>query len=149
MLPVRSTRCAFDQSTVFSRMNDLLQRVNRVFKRFCELIRNNPVLWIYVNITLHCYLVFKIFYYFWLSLCQLGMYCRLHRYSFYTQSQFVSIPKNLPCLNLIACDLSTICFVQYLPQLEQLDVTQCDNLQNCDFSCHFQMLNSRAPIPLF
>ena len=130
-------------------MNDLLQRVNRVFKRFCELIRNNPVLWIYVNITLHCYLVFKIFYYFWLSLCQLGMYCRLHQYSFYTQSQFVSIPKNLPCLNLIACDLSTICFVQYLPQLEQLDVTQCDNLQNCDFSCHFQMLNSRAPIPLF
>ena len=45
----------------------------------------------------------------------------------------LSFSKNLIWLNLTGTDISTTCFLQYLPNLEILDLSQCNNLNDCDF----------------
>jgi hypothetical protein len=55
----------------------------------------------------------------------------------------LSLSRNLVWLDIRRCKLSTICFVQYLPKLELLNVTDCRNLYDVDF----QVISKCMQIP--
>lgn len=41
--------------------------------------------------------------------------------------------KNLYCLDISKCVLSTLCFLKYMPNLKTLNVSECPNLVDSDF----------------
>ena len=125
----------------------LLQTVNRVCKRLYSIILNTPILWNEVEFTVPLFFNDK-------SLQYITRYSKTFNifniaYSEYTctvsniEIQLInslSRSKNLVSLTLSSCPISTLCFVKNLPNLEILDISQCPNLDDWDFTvinnCH-------------
>jgi hypothetical protein len=127
----------------FIDLEDLLLVVNRVCKRLNDIIKYSAVLWTVfefydpLNITesdLPCILKhskkFRVF-----NIGLSNYTGRLAQLDYFLVTS-LSSSKNLIWLTLTGIDISTTCFLQYLPNLEILDLSQCNNLNDCDFSCY-------------
>lgn len=124
----------------FIDLEDLLLNVNRVCRRFYNLIKFTPTLWSIFEF--YGPLVIKEE-----DLPYIFQHCRSFRvfnigYSKYTGGlpafDFSSVSKlscarNLTWLNLCQTSISTTCFLQFMPNLEILDLSTCLNLKDCDF----------------
>jgi hypothetical protein len=124
----------------FIDLEDLLLVVNRVCKRLNDIIKYSTVLWIVLefydplNITesdLPCILKhskkFRVF-----NIGLSNYTGRLAQLDYFLVTN-LSSSKNLIWLTLTRTEISTTCFLQYLPNLEILDLSQCSNLNDCDF----------------
>jgi len=131
----------------FLELEDLLLLVNRVCRRFQSIIRNTPILWTVFEFfdALHIreenlpYILkhsnkFSVFNFVYSGYS--GSLAALD----YLLVINLSRATNLTCLNLSGSIISTTSFLQFLPNLELLDLSQCQNLQDQDFHvvsfCH-------------
>lgn len=124
----------------FLTLDELLTSVNRVCTTFNFLIKESSKLWkefdfygalhiketdlIYILKHSSCFRSFIIGY---------SEYCGSSDSLDFHLTTTLSLSRNLVWLDIRRCKLSTICFVQYLPKLELLNVTDCRNLYDVDF----------------
>ena len=124
----------------FLTLDELLTSVNRVCTTFNFLIKESSKLWkefdfygalhiketdlIYILKHSSCFRSFIIGY---------SEYCGSSDSLDFHLTTKLSLSRNLVWLDIRRCKLSTICFVQYLPKLELLNVTDCRNLYDVDF----------------
>lgn len=131
----------------FLDLEDLVLVVNRVCKRFYHLIKSTPVLWrvfefywpqvIKEEDLPYIFRHSKSFRVFNIGYCTYSGRLSVFDYSFISS---LSCARKLTWLNLTRTSISSTCFLQYLPNLEILDLSECENLIDCDFhvvsQCH-------------
>lgn len=131
----------------FLELEDLLLLVNRVCRRFQSIIRNTPILWTVFEFFDVLHIREENLPYILKHSCKFSIFN--FAYSGYSGSLAaldyllvinLSRATNLTCLNLSGSIISTTSFLQFLPNLELLDLSQCQNLQDQDFHvvsfCH-------------
>lgn len=131
----------------FLELEDLLLLVNRVCRRFQSIIRNTPILWTVFEFFDALHIREENLPYILKHSCKFSVFN--FAYSGYSGSLAaldyllvinLSRATNLTCLNLSGSIISTTSFLQFLPNLELLDLSQCQNLQDQDFHvvsfCH-------------
>lgn len=121
---------------------DLLLSVNRTCKRLNEIIEHTSTLWKDIS-TEYCCLVAGTndlkrilkhsvgFETFLIPFADLS--CHVFEIDFLLSTQLCKA-KQLYWLDISQCKVSTLCFVQYLPSLRILNVSECNNLVDQDFS---------------
>ncbi|CAC5384821.1 unnamed protein product [Mytilus coruscus] len=131
----------------FLDLEDLVLVVNRVCQRFYHLIKSTPVLWrvfefywpqiIKEEDLPYIFRHSKSFRVFNIGYCTYTGRLSVLDYSFISN---LSCARKLTWLNLTRTSISSTCFLQYLPNLEILDLSDCHNLNDCDFhvvsQCH-------------
>ena len=131
----------------FLDLENLLLIINRVCTRFYNLHEKTPVLWKICEFYEHLIIKEEDFPYIFQHAIKFNffniIYCTYtgHHYSFdYYCVTKLSNSNQLTWLNLTGTPISTTCFLQLLPNLEILDLSQCPNLNDNDFHaasvCH-------------
>ena len=121
-------------------LEDLLCYINRTCKRLYNIIKNTPSLWRILNFFSPIYVEEKDLKY----IFRFSQQFRDFEFAYATYyGDIASLDYNfavglsrftkLTELNLSQSALSTLCFLKFLPNLEYLNLTECQNLCDADF----------------
>ena len=120
-------------------LEELLLNVSGTCKRLHSIINSNSRLWRYVSFdeqiilnaeTVKYSVAFFRFLDIFAPVCKLKLFSSRHGLNF---TQGLSAAKSLYWLDLSECELSSLRFLKYMPDLEILNVSGCKNLVDKDF----------------